>query len=278
MSYLVPSEFVTKMVDAGESKIFMSTRDTVIRAYMAGAILALAAAFAVMVNVQTGYPIIGAILFPVGFCMLYLLGFDLLTGVFVLSPLALIDKRPGVTIGGVLRNWGLVFIGNFLGALTVAVMMSIVYTYGFSTPPDKVGAVIAGIGEARTLGYAKYGAAGMLTLFIRGMLCNWMVSTGVVGAMISTTVPGKVIAMWMPIMVFFAMVFEHSVVNMFLFPSALIMGGHFSIMDYFIWNEIPTVVGNLVGGLSFTGLTLYATHVRTAPKRSVKASPARVAA
>jgi formate/nitrite transporter len=278
MSYLVPSEFVTKMVDAGESKIFMSTRDTVIRAYMAGAILALAAAFAVMVNVQTGYPIIGAILFPVGFCMLYLLGFDLLTGVFVLSPLALIDKRPGVTIGGVLRNWGLVFIGNFLGALTVAVMMSIVYTYGFSTPPDKVGTIIAGIGEARTLGYAKYGAAGMLTLFIRGMMCNWMVSTGVVGAMISTSVTGKVIAMWMPIMVFFAMVFEHSVVNMFLFPSALLMGGKFSIMDYFIWNEIPTVLGNLVGGLSFTGLTLYSTHVRTAPKRDVKTAPARAAA
>ncbi len=270
MSYLVPSEFVTKMVDAGESKIFMSTRDTVIRAYMAGAILALAAAFAVMVTVQTGYPIIGAILFPVGFCMLYLLGFDLLTGVFVLSPLAWIDKRPGVTIAGVLRNWGLVFVGNFLGALTVAVMMSIVYTYGFSTPPDKVGAVIAGIGEARTLGYAKYGAAGMLTLFIRGMLCNWMVSTGVVGAMISTSVPGKVIAMWMPIMLFFAMVFEHSVVNMFLFPSALIMGGNFSVMDYFIWNEIPTVLGNLIGGLSFTGLTLYATHVRTAPKRNIR--------
>jgi formate/nitrite transporter len=278
MSYLVPSEFVTKMVDAGESKIFMSTRDTVIRAYMAGAILALAAAFAVMVNVQTGYPIIGAILFPVGFCMLYLLGFDLLTGVFVLSPLALIDKRPGVTIGGVLRNWGLVFIGNFAGAFTVAVMMSIVYTYGFSTPPDKVGTVIAGIGEARTLGYAKYGAAGMLTLFVRGMMCNWMVSTGVVGAMISTSVTGKVVAMWMPIMVFFAMVFEHSVVNMFLFPSALLMGGKFSIMDYFIWNEIPTVLGNLIGGLSFTGLTLYATHGRTAPKRDPKTAPMRVAA
>jgi formate transporter len=231
-----------------------------------------------MVNVQTGYPIIGAILFPVGFCMLYLLGFDLLTGVFVLSPLALIDKRPGVTIGGVLRNWGLVFIGNFAGAFTVAVMMSIVYTYGFSTPPDKVGTVIAGIGEARTLGYAKFGAAGMLTLFVRGMMCNWMVSTGVVGAMISTSVTGKVVAMWMPIMVFFAMVFEHSVVNMFLFPSALLMGGKFSIMDYMIWNEIPTVLGNLIGGLSFTGLTLYATHGRTAPKRDLKAAPMRVAA
>src|SRR6266480_1686242 len=276
MAYLVPSEFVTKMVDAGESKVFMSTRDTVIRAYMAGAILALAAWFAVAVSVQTGYPIIGAILFPVGFSMLYLLGFDLLTGVFVLTPLALIDKRPGVTIGGVLRNWGLVFCGNFAGAFTVAVMMSIVYTYGFSTPPDKVGAVLAGIGEARTLGYAKYGAAGMLTLFIRGMLCNWMVSTGVVGAMISTTVSGKVIAMWMPIMVFFFMTFEHPIVNMFLFPSGLLLGGKFSIMDYLIWNEIPTVVGNLVGGLPFTGLTLYATHRRTAPRRVPKMARSHV--
>ena len=107
----------------------------------------------------------------------------------------------------------------------------------------------------------------MLTLFIRGVLCNWMVSAGVVGAMISTSVSGKVIAMWMPIMLFFAMTFEHSIVNMFLFPSGLMLGGKFSIMDYLIWNEIPTVLGNLVGGLAFTGLTLYATHVRTAPKR-----------
>lgn len=268
MSYLVPSEFVTKMVDAGESKIFMSTRDTLIRAYMAGAILALAAVFAITVAVQTGSALVGAMLFPVGFSMLYLMGFDLLTGVFVLTPLALIDKRPGVTIGGVLRNWGLVFVGNFAGAFTVAVMMAIVFTYGFSVEPGAVGEKIAGIGEARTLGYKEYGAAGMLTLFIRGMLCNWMVSMGVVGAMISTSVTGKVIAMWMPIMLFFAMVFEHSVVNMFLFPSALILGGNFSAMDYLIWNEIPTVLGNLVGGLAFTGLTLYTTHVRTAPKRA----------
>ena len=272
MAYLAPSEFVTKMVDAGESKVFMSTRDTVIRAYMAGAILTLGAAFAVTATVQTGYAIIGAILFPAGFATLYLLGFDLLTGVFVLTPLAWLDKRPGVTIKGILRNWALVFLGNFLGALTTAVMMAIVVTFGFSSPPDKVGQTLAGIGVARTLGYAAHGAAGMLTLFVRGMLCNWMVSTGVVGAMVSTSVSGKVIAMWMPIMLFFGMAFEHSVVNMFLFPTALMIGGQFSIMDYFIWNEIPTVLGNLVGGLSFTGLTLYATHVRTAPKRPLHAA------
>lgn len=267
MSYLIPSEFATKMVDAGESKLFMATRDAFIRAYMAGAILAIAAVFAVTVSVQTGYPIIGAILFPVGFCILYLMGFDLLTGVFVLTPLALFDGRPGVTVKGILKHWGIVFMGNFMGALTVAVLMAIVFTYGFSTEPDNVGKVIATIGESRTLGYKEYGAAGMLTIFIRGVLCNWMVSLGVVGAMISTTVSGKVIAMWMPIMLFFGMTFEHSVVNMFLFPSALMMGGDFSLLDYFIWNEIPVVLGNLVGGLALTGLTLYTTHVRTAPQR-----------
>jgi formate/nitrite transporter len=269
MAYLLPTEFVAKMVDAGESKVLMSTRDTLVRAFMAGALLALAAVFAVTVTVETSSPLLGAVLFPVGFCMLYLLGYDLLTGVFVLSPLALIDKRAGVTLGGVLRNWGLVFLGNFAGALTVAVMMAFVFTFGFTTDPGPVGQKIAGVGAARTLGYAAHGIPGWLTIFVRGMLCNWMVSTGVVGAMISTHVSGKVLAMWMPIMVFFYMTFEHSVVNMFLFPSGLIMGATFSLGDYFLWNEIPTILGNLVGGLAFTGATLYGTHARTAPPRMV---------
>ena len=268
MAYLAPTEFVTKMIDAGESKIFMSARDTLIRAFMAGAILNLAAAFAVTVTVQTGLPLVGAMLFPVGFILLYLLGFDLLTGVFTLCPLALLDKRPGVTMKGILRTWGLVFTGNFAGSLTVAVLMVIVWTFGFSEAPNAVAQKIGTIGEGRTVGYAAHGAAGMLTIFTRGVLCNWMVSTGVVCAMICTNVSGKIMAMWMPIMVFFFMGFEHSVVNMFLFPTGLMLGGNFTIMDYLTWNEIPTALGNLVGGLLFVGLTMYSTHVRTAPKRA----------
>jgi hypothetical protein len=139
MSYLAPAEFVTKMVDAGESKIFMSTRDTLIRAYMAGAILCLAAAFAVMVSQQTGYPIIGAILFPVGFCMLYLLGFD--PG----------DGRIRVVAAGVVRQaarrhsgWRVAQLGpgvqrQLCRAFTVPVLMSIVFTSHFSTAPNAVG-------------------------------------------------------------------------------------------------------------------------------------------
>ncbi len=267
MSYISPSEFSKKAVDAGESKLHMAKRDVLIRAYMAGAILAIAAVFAVTVAIQTQEPLIGAVLFPVGFCMLYLLGYDLLTGVFVLTPLAWIDRRPGVSISRILKHWSMVFVGNFAGALTVAFLMAIVYTYGFANEPNKVGQAIAHIGENRTLGYKEYGLQGWLTIFIRGMLCNWMVSLGVIGAMISTSVSGKFIAMWMPVMLFFYMGFEHSVVNMFLFPFAMMMGGNFSIADYMLWNEIPVALGNLVGGLALTGLALYTTHVRTAPKK-----------
>lgn len=278
MSYIEPSQFATKMVDAGEAKIFMSTKDTLIRAYMAGAILALAAAFAVTVAVNTGQFLIGALLFPVGFCTLYLLGFDLLTGVFTLCPLALIDRRPGVTMSGMLRNWGLVFVGNFGGAFTVAVFMAIIFTTGFSEAPDAVGQKIGVIGESRTVGYADAGAAGMLTLFVRAVMCNWMVSTGVVAAMMSSSVSGKIMAMWMPILIFFYLGFEHSIVNMFLFPSGLLLGGNFTWMDYIFWNELPTVIGNLIGGLTFVGAMIYSTHYKTgASRRAPLATGANIA-
>lgn len=267
MSYIEPTEFVTKMVDAGESKVYMSTKDTLIRAFMAGAILALAAIFAITVAVKTGSPLLGAVLFPVGFIMLYLMKFDLLTGVFTLVPLALIDKRPGVTFNQVMRNWGLVFLGNLAGALSVAFMMSFILTYGYHTDGGAIAAKVGSIGESRTLGYKEHGLSGWFTIFIRGMLCNWMVSMGVVGAMISTSASGKMMAMWMPIMLFFFMGFEHSIVNMFLFPFSMIMGGDFTVVDYLVWNELPTALGNLVGGLVFVALPLYYTHVKTTAKR-----------
>ena len=267
MSYTKPAELVTLMVDAGAYKMQLSTRDTLIRAFMGAAMLTLGAAFAVTVSTQTGQPLLGALLFPIGFVLLYLLGYDLLTGVFTLGPLAVLDKRPGATLGAMFRNWGLVFLGNFGGALLVAVLMAIYFTYGFSADPSPVGLAIGEIGHGRTVGYAEHGAAGMLTLFIRGVLCNWMVSTGVILSMVSTNVVGKIIAMWLPISLFFYMGFEHSIVNMFLFPSGLLLGADFTVMDYLIWNEIPTVLGNLVGGLTFVGLTLYSTHYKTGAKR-----------
>lgn len=262
MSYVQPADLVDRLTAAGAAKASYSTGTTLLRAAMGGAILALAAAFAVTVSTQTGQPLLGALLFPVGFIMLYLMGFDLLTGVFTLVPLAWLARRDGVTLPAMLRNWGLVFLGNLIGAIAVAVLMAIYFTYGFSTEPSAVGEAISEIGHGRTVGYAEYGAAGMLTLFVRGVLCNWMVSTGVVGAFMSDSILGKIVCMWLPVMLFFYMGFEHSIVNMFLFPSGLLLGADFTLMDYLIWNEIPTGIGNLVGGLTFVGLPLYLAHRR----------------
>jgi len=267
MSYVKPAEFAAQMIEAGESKVFMSTKDTLVRSFMAGAILALAAAFAVTVAVNTGSFLVAALLFPVGFCLLYLLGFDLLTGVFTLTPLAWFAGRPGVTWKGILRNWGLVFCGNFAGAMTTATFIAITLTMGFSLPPNAVGDRLMDIGHARTIGYAEAGGAGLLTLFVRAVMCNWMVSTGVVAAMMSTTVSGKIMAMWMPILIFFYLGFEHSIVNMFLFPIGILLGAEFTWSDYLIYNEIPTVIGNLVGGLTFVGAMIYSTHYKTSPSR-----------
>lgn len=95
MSYVQPADFTRHMVDAGQKKVHLSAKDALIRSTMAGAILALAAAFAISVTVQTGSALAGAILFPVGFILIYLMGLDLVTGVFTLVPLALMDKRSG---------------------------------------------------------------------------------------------------------------------------------------------------------------------------------------
>jgi len=277
MTYVKPPELATSLVDAGASKVLLSTRDTLIRAYMGGALLTLGAAFAIKITVDTGVPLVGAILFPIGFVMLYLLGYDLLTGMFVLGPMAWLARRPGVTTRRVLRNWGLVFVGNFAGALTVAFLVTVFVTYGFDTTINDTanqfaayGQKLAAIGHDRTLGYEAHGAGGWSAVFVRGMLCNWMVSTAVVGAMIAKDVAGKVIAMWLPVLLFFAMGFEHSVVNMFLFPIGIMLGADFTWADYFLWNEIPTVLGNLVGGLAFTCLVIYVTHYKAAAKRTVE--------
>lgn len=272
MTYVKPADLATAMVDAGASKIHMATRDTLIRSFMGGSMLALGAAFAITVSTQTGQPLLGALLFPTGFVLLYLLGYDLLTGVFTLAPLALIAKRPGVTLGRMLRCWGLVFVGNLAGAIMIAFFVAIYVTYGFTSEPSPVGQAIAEIGHGRTVGYAEHGFGGMVTLFIRAILCNWMVSTGVIAAMMSTTLQGKVLGMWLPIALFFYMGFEHSIVNLFLFPSGLMLGADFTLVDYLVWNEAPTVLGNLVGGITFVGLAIYVTHGRTAPARFPRTS------
>jgi formate/nitrite transporter len=255
------------MVTSGVAKSGLGPTDLLLRGALSGALLGFATSLAIGATTQTGQPIVGALIFPVGFVMIVLLGLELVTGSFALVPLALL--RGGATLGCVLANWGWVFAGNLLGSLLYAGLLAVALTMAGQIEPAGVALAIVKIAEAKTIGYAQYGTAGMLTVFVKAMLCNWMVCLGVVMALSSTSTVGRIAAAWMPILVFFAQGFEHSVVNMFVIPAGMLMGAKVSLGAWWIWNEIPVTLGNLVGGLLFTGLALYATY-----GRSTAATPA----
>ncbi|MEY2616251.1 MAG: formate transporter [Verrucomicrobiota bacterium] len=85
--------------------------------------------------------------------------------------------------------------------------------------------------------------------------------------MTSTSALGKIIASGMPILIFFALGFEHSVVNMFVIPTGMILGAKVSFADWWLWNQIPVTVGNLLGGWLLIGSPLYLTYGKQSPTR-----------
>jgi len=143
--------------------------------------------------------------------------------------------------------------------------------------PAGIALKIISIAEAKTTGYAAHGTAGLVTVFVKAVLCNWMVCLGVVMALTSQSTIGKIAAMWLPILTFFAQGFEHSVVNMFLIPTGIFLGAKVSMADWWLWNQIPVTLGNLAGGFLFTGLLLYWTY-RPAPAPAAAESSTPVAA
>lgn len=263
MSYIKPAEFVQTMIDVGEAKTKTGTRDLLLRGTMAGIILSLAVVVAITAIAQTGIGLVGALVFPVGFCVLSLMGYDLVTGVFGLAPLAKFDNRPGITWKRVFRCWGLVGLGNLIGSLIVAYLVAVSLTMNFSIDPNAVAQKFIAVSTARTVGFENFGADGWITCFIRAIFCNLMVCLAVIGNMTARSVPGKVAAMWFPIFIFFALVFEHTVVNMFLFPIGMMLGADFGIATWLNFNLIPTILGNIVGGLLLASIPLYLTHKKT---------------
>ncbi|WP_413700735.1 formate/nitrite transporter family protein [Psychromonas sp. KJ10-10] len=270
MSYIKPADFVQTMIDAGEAKTKTSTADLILRGTMAGIILSLAVVVAITAIVQTGIGLVGALVFPVGFCILSLMGYDLVTGAFGLAPLAKLDNRAGVTWSSIFRCWGLIGLGNLIGSLIVAYLATVSLTMNFSIDPNAVAQKFIAVSTARTVGFENLGMDGWITCFVRAILCNLMVCLGVIGGMTSRTVAGKVVAMWFPIFIFFALVFEHTVVNMFLFPLGMILGADFGIATWLNFNLIPTILGNIVGGLVFTAIPLYLTHKKNSAAVNAK--------
>jgi formate/nitrite transporter len=262
MSYVKPDAVLDQMVQAGVSKARLAPRDLLVRGFLSGTLLGFATTLAFTATLQTKVGLVGGLVFPVGFVMIVLLGLELVTGNFALLPLAVRERRIGM--GDLLGNWGLVFVGNLVGSLFYAWLFTLTVA-----PDSEMARQLVAVAQAKTLGYAKLGGHGMTVAVAKAILCNWMVTLGVVMALTSQSTAGKIAAMWLPILTFFAQGFEHSVVNMFAIPAGMMMGAEVSVREWWIWNQIPVTLGNIVGGMLFTGLALHVTH----RKRVAAATP-----
>jgi len=276
MDYAKPTEVAAAMVASGRYKLTLAPRDLLIRGALSGAILGVATSLAVTGAVSTGQPLVGAIIFPVGLVMIVLLGLELITGSFALLPLPWLDREASGA--SVLSNWGWVFVANLIGSVVYGALLAVALTNMGATAPTGVAARIIQLAEAKTVGYAAFGTAGLVTVFVKAILCNWMVCLAVVLAMSTSSTIGKIATAWMPIFVFFAQGFEHSVVNMFLIPTGMMLGAKVTVADWCLWNQIPVTLGNLVGGFIFTGLAIYATYRPKGAAPAPLTAPSRIPA
>ena len=276
MDYVKPIDVASAMVNAGRTKLALPAIDLIIRGGLAGGILAAATSLAITGTVQTGQPLVGALIFPVGLILIVLLGLDLVTGAFGLLPLPWIENDADTKT--MLANWGWVFLGNLIGSVVYGGLLAIALTNFGATAPAGVAAKIVAIAEAKTTGYAVLGFAGLVTVFVKAILCNWMVCLAIVAAMTTSSTIGKIACAYMPVFIFFAQGFEHSVVNMFIIPTGMLMGAKVTVADWWLWNQIPVTLGNLVGGFVFTGLALYITHRPRMAAPAPLTAPTRVPA
>ncbi|ABQ30055.1 MULTISPECIES: formate/nitrite transporter family protein [Acidiphilium] len=273
MDWLKPSALAAAMMEAGAAKGNLPARTILVTGILSGLFLGFTTTLFVSALVATGNLVVSAMFFPVGFILLVLLGLELFTGNAALLPYAGMAGR--LSFGSIVSGLVLVYVGNLIGSLLYAALFAAIDTKFFTAAADPIGAKIAAIAALKTIPYMKAGAAGWMTAFSKGVVCNWMVSLGAVMALVSRSVIGKIFAMYMPIMAFVAQGFEHCVVNMFVIPCGIMLGAKVSISQWWIWNEIPVTLGNIVGAVVITAFGLYVAHGATAaPEPVLSPAPA----
>lgn len=244
---LTPKEIAEKTIETGVAKANLPWWKMVILGIFAGMFIALAGVGATFGNLYGG-KIAGACIFTAGLSMVVVAGSELFTG-NNLMVMALFDGRIGCL--KMLKNWILVFIGNLLGAVFVAVVVSLSGLF------DAVAETVVATATAKV-------GLGFFEAMLRGVMCNFLVCIAVWMAFSASTVSGKIMAVFMPVMLFVLCGFEHSVANMFYVPAGMMVG----VMDglaapgisaFLIGNLLPVTLGNIIGGAVIVGGGYYLT-------------------
>lgn len=275
MKPLSPAEITDAIIRTAEAKAGGSFQKLLILGILAGAFIAFAAegsnmaAFNLLAVPETyglGKVLAGAV-FGTGLMMVVLAGGELFTGNTMILA-AVCEKK--VTVGRMLRNWIIVYLGNLIGSLLIAYMM--VHSGLFASGGEMLGAVTVKIAAYKVgLDFVK--------AFYLGIMCNWLVCLAVWLAAAAESMIGKIFAIFFPIWLFITSGFEHSVANMYYIPAGLMAKSQMNFAalsglsqealdsltwsGFFVQNLISVTLGNIVGGGVFVGMVYWYVYKRT---------------
>jgi formate transporter len=288
---LLPPAMATKAEDIGVKKAALPALNMFVLAILAGAFIGVGAIFATTVSaggfsvkdasgatalsVSLPYGItrlLAGLVFTVGLILVVVGGAELFTGNNLIL-MAFASKK--VTLMQLMRNWAIVYSGNFVGAIATAfiVFLSGQYLFGGGA----VGLTALNIGEAKT-------SLAFIPAVALGIMCNALVCMAVWMCYGARSTTDKIMAIILPIACFVAAGFEHSIANMYFIPSALFIKGggdpaffaaigktaesfpHLTWGNFFVANLLPVTIGNIIGGAIMVGLVYWFVYLRKATK------------
>lgn len=284
---LLPAEMAAKAEYLGVRKAEMPFFTMLMLSILAGAFISLGAIFATTVSAggmpvtaadgsaafSTAFPygvtrLLTGLVFCLGLILVIVGGAELFTG-NNLIVMAWASRK--VTTGALLRNWAIVYTGNFIGSIGTVVLMFFSKQYTFGA--DAVGIAALKIAIAKC-------QLGFLQAIALGILCNGLVCLAVWLTFSARTTLDKIVSIIFPITAFVAAGFEHSIANMYFVPYALFVKMFDPVFvekvaekvpglesltweAFFINNLIPVTIGNIIGGVLLVAFIYWAVFLRS---------------
>ena len=269
-----PQEMAQVAAETGAKKIHRTWDRVLVSAFLAGAYISFGALVAITVSSGLSAETWGTLptlfmgaAFTLGLVLVLIAGSDLATGNMMLVPLS--AMRGKIEIGDVVRNLTLVLLGNLVGALFVAFFLAV--------QTDVIGG--AGSEGSPLLTYERLAQISdgkvhhtAWETFLRGVGCNWLVCLAVWMSLATSSVSGKIIAIFFPVMAFVAMAFDHVVANMFFLPAAIFAGVPDLGWNDALYNWLLAGAGNLVGAVVFVATSYWYLFLRDRPEKVAAAT------
>jgi formate/nitrite transporter len=273
-----PQEMAHAAVDTGAKKTQRTWDKVLVSAFLAGAYISFGGLVAITVSSGLDPATWGTLptlftgaAFSLGLVLVLIAGSDLLTGNMMLVPMGAMRGKIGVS--DVTWNLTLVLLGNLVGALFVAFFLA-VQTGVIGTAGSEAGSTaamtyerLAGIAQGKAVDNTAW------ETFLRAVGCNWLVCLAVWMSMAATSISGKILAIFFPIMAFVAMGFDHVVANMFFLPAAMFAGVPGIGWGPTLSNWLFAGLGNLVGAVVFVATSYWYLFLRDQPDKAPATRP-----